>query len=247
MSKAKNWLIVGASSGMAVHLARELASRGANLFLCDLDDERLALQSADLQARYKVTVCTERFDVLDFDSHATLLDMAEESLGQLYGIVWVAGIQGDQKEQERDFAKARKVLDVNYTAALSMLNLAALRFEKRGRGHIVGFSSPAGDRGRASNYVYGASKGALAALLSGLRQRLSRRGVKVLTVKPGFVDTKLTKGMNLPFAAKPADVARDIAKAIDKGSDVAYVPWFWRCIMWFIIHAPEMIFKRLKL
>ena len=246
MSKPKNWLVVGASSGMAVHLVRELAARNANLFLCDLDDERLALQAEDIRARHKVTVNTAHFDVLDFDGHEAFLNSVEREMGPLYGIVWVAGIMGDQKRQELCFAEARKVLDVNYTAALSMLNLVAIRLAKRGRGHIVGFSSPAGDRGRASNYVYGAAKGALATLLSGLRQRLAPKGVKVLTVKPGFVDTKMTKHMDLPFAAQPKDVAREIAKAIDKGTGVAYVPFFWQYIMGIIKLLPEFIFKKLK-
>ena len=243
---AKNWLIVGACSGIATELCRELARRKARLFLCDIDEERLALLASDLRARHKVEVQTARFDVLDFNAHERFVTDVEESLGPLYGVAWVAGIMGDQEAQQSDFTSARKVLDVNYTAALSMLNIIAARMETRGQGHIVGFSSPAGDRGRASNYIYGAAKGALAILLSGLRQRLDRSGVSVLTVKPGFVDTKMTKGMNLPFAADPKDVARDVANAIDKKRNVVYTPWFWEIIMGGIIHLPEMLFKKLK-
>ncbi len=243
---AKNWLIVGASSGIATELARELARRKARLFLCDIDEERLGLLASDLRARYKVEVRTARFDVLDFDAHESFVDEVEEKLGPLYGVAWLAGIMGKQEAQERDFAAAKKVLDVNYTAALSMLHIIALRLETRRQGHIVGFSSAAGDRGRASNYVYGAAKGALATLLSGLRQRLADKGISVLTVKPGFVDTMMTKDMDLPFAADPKDVARDVANAIDKKRNVLYTPWFWQIIMCGIIHIPEMLFKKVK-
>jgi decaprenylphospho-beta-D-erythro-pentofuranosid-2-ulose 2-reductase len=246
MSTDNTWLIVGACSGMAVHLCRELASRGNRLYLLDLDGERLAAQADDLRARYKVDVETRRFDVTGLHRHEELINRIESTFGKIYGIVWIAGIMGDEDVSRTDYRAAKQVLDVNFTAAMTMLHIVAERLEKRGRGHIVGFSSPAGDRGRASNYIYGAAKGALATLLSGLRQRLSSKGVKVLTIKPGFVDTKMTRDMNLPFAAEPADVARDIAKAIDSGKSVAYVPWFWQIIMTIVKLLPEAIFKRVS-
>jgi decaprenylphospho-beta-D-erythro-pentofuranosid-2-ulose 2-reductase len=144
--------------------------------------------------------------------------------------------------------EARRVIDTNYTSAVSVLNLAADYLEQRRGGFICGLSSVAGDRGRQSNYLYGSSKAALSTYLQGLRNRLTRARVRVVTVKPGFVDTKMTFGLSGMFlVATPERVAKDISQAIRRGRSVVYTPWFWRPIMLVIRTIPEFIFKRMKL
>jgi short-subunit dehydrogenase len=155
-----------------------------------------------------------------------------------------------QAEAQRDPAMARAAIDVNLTAAACLLELFAARMEARGRGWIAGISSVAGDRGRQSNYIYGAAKAGLTAYLAGLRNRLAKKGVHVVTVKPGFVDTPMTHGMvnpKSPLVASPERVAAGIVRAIRRRRNVVYLPWFWRAIMGVVTRVPEAIFKRMKL
>ncbi len=241
------WLIVGATSGIATPLARELASRGNRLFLAGRDNERLALLADDIRARFSVKVAVSLFSAADFDSHVAFVEQVESGFGRLDGVVWAVGILEDQSEVEKDLAAVRRIFDVNTIAAISLLHLVAERMEKRRRGCIVAISSVAGDRGRGKNYVYGAAKAALSTFLQGLRQRLEPSGVKVLTVKPGFVKTRMTEGEDHRFLmAEPDQVAADIARAVDRGAEVVYTPWYWRLIMIAIRHVPEVIFKRFK-
>jgi short-subunit dehydrogenase len=157
------------------------------------------------------------------------------------------GYLADQQQAQKDFALARRTLDVNLTAAVSILELAADYFEERRRGFICALSSVAGDRGRQSNYIYCAAKAGLTVYLQGLRQRLARAGVQVTTVKPGFVDTRMTFGKaGLFLVATPEQAARGIVRAIRKKRDCAYVPGFWRWIMLVVRAIPECIFKRLR-
>ncbi|MCB2200032.1 SDR family oxidoreductase [bacterium] len=245
-----NWLILGAAGGIASALGRELAARGHALILADQKSmqERLEWNAADLKTRYRATVHTLQFDALDFDKHDELLNKAEELAGPLEGVLLTTGVMWDQEELQNDPDRARLHHDINYTSAMSLLGLVANRFEQRGGGQIVAIGSPAGDRGRQSNYLYGADKAALHVFMQGLRQRLAPAKVNVLTIKPGPTRTPMTEGMEkLPLPSMPERVAADIARAIDKRCDVVYVPWFWQWIMHVIRHIPEVIFKRLKM
>jgi short-subunit dehydrogenase len=155
---------------------------------------------------------------------------------------------GDQLRGQEDFAEARQIIEVNYLSYISLLHHAASHFEKRRSGFICALSSVAGDRGRQSNYLYGSSKGALTLYLQGLRNRLSKSGVAVITVKPGIVDTKMTFGKEgLLLMAKPATIASGVFKAVMKRKHSVYLPGFWRWIMLIIRHIPESIFKRMSL
>jgi NAD(P)-dependent dehydrogenase (short-subunit alcohol dehydrogenase family) len=165
-------------------------------------------------------------------------------------VVSVIGELGEQPKAEADLGHAATVMRANFEGPALLLGLFANLFAARGSGTLVGVSSVAGDRGRASNYVYGAAKAGLTAFLSGLRNRLARSGVRVVTVKPGFVRTRMTAGMKLPplLTAEPAEVGAAIFKAAEGGGgDVIYVRWMWRFVMMIITLIPERIFKRLRL
>ena len=158
------------------------------------------------------------------------------------------GSLSDQAACEKDATKTVESIHVNFVSAVSWLTLLSNRFERQGRGTIAAISSVAGDRGRQSNYIYGAGKGGLTIFLQGLRNRLCRSGVHVLTIKPGFVDTPMTSHMKKTFLfASPEKVGRQIYQAIERKKNVLYTPGFWRWIMWVVCHVPEKIFKRLSL
>ncbi len=244
-------VIVGATSGIGSALARVFASRGVGLILAGRDEAALQSLSQDLLVRYESQSCVERFDALAFDRHEAFFEACvKRAEGELAGVILCHGAMTDQVEAQEDFEKTRLMIDVNYTSAVSVLNLASNYFEQKRSGWLCAVSSVAGDRGRGSNYIYGSAKAGLNAYLQGLRNRLAKAGVPVLTVKPGFVDTAMTWGLvkaDSPVMASPDQVARDIAKAIEKKKDVIYTLWFWRWIMLIIKSIPEMIFKRLSL
>jgi short-subunit dehydrogenase len=239
-------LILGARSDIAVAIARSFAHAGANLILAARTASRLEGDAQDLRVRHGVTVSTIEFDVLALARHGSFLD----HLGRLPDVVVCAvGLLGDQIISEKDAASARLVMDTNYVAPALFLGEIANRMEKRGSGTIVGISSVAGERGRARNYVYGSAKAAFTAFLSGLRARLARRGIKVITVKPGFVATRMTAGMELPaiLTAQPEEVADSVDRAIRRHQDVVYVRRIWTVIMALIRALPEPIAKRLSI
>lgn len=241
-------LIVGAGSAIARGCAAALAACGHPLCLAGRDGGELKRIAADLRVRYRVQVETQRLDLLAAARHEAVLDKVQESLGGLHGVVLAAGELGDQAEAARDPELLARVLNTNFTAAAALLTRCANRLEAQGAGFIVAIGSVAGDRGRQSNYPYGAAKGGLALFLQGLRNRLHPAGVRVLTVKPGFVDTAMTYGLSGMFlVADPRQVGRRIVRALAGGRDVIYVPWFWRYILWIIRVIPEPLFKRLKL
>src|ERR1019366_4088331 len=173
-----------------------------------------------------------RVDVLDFEALESALSACIEPAGDsLQGAVLCTGYLGDSETAQTDFSEARRIFDTNFTGSALALGVLANHFEQKRRGFICALSSVAGDRGRQSNYLYGAAKGGLTTYLQGLRNRLYHAGVRVITVKPGFVDTRMTYGPpKLAMVAAPEAVARDIYKAIQKGKDVVYVPWFWQFI-----------------
>lgn len=246
---APRLLVLGATSGIARAIAAEFAGAGSDLVLLARDADELAAVAADLRVRFGVDVATHPFDALASEGHAEALRAVLEAPGAaIGGAVLCYGYLGDQATAQRDWAEARRILDTNFTGAVSALAVLAEHLEARGEGFLCAIGSVAGDRGRQSNYVYGAAKAGLAAYLSGLRNRLAPAGVHVLTVKPGFVDTPMTRGKPGMFlVAPPAAVARDVRRAILAGRNTLYTPWFWQAIMAVIRAIPEPIFKRMRL
>jgi short-subunit dehydrogenase len=241
-------LILGATSGIAQAIARKLAARGVNLILAGRSMEDLNRLAGDLKVRFNCPVTTMLFDAATFETHAAFYESCKAIVGQLDGIILCYGYMGDQRKAQDDGQHAKEVIDINFTSCVSILHIAANDMEQRGKGFICAISSVAGDRGRQSNYVYGSAKGALSIFLQGLRNRLAKSGVSVLTVKPGFVDTRMTFGQKgLFLVAKPEKVATDIIRAIEKKKNVLYTPFFWRWIMLIIKMIPESVFKKLSL
>lgn len=246
----KTVVILGGASTVARAIAAEYARAGYALVLADLDLEEAGRIAADLRVRHGVQCEPLHLDATDYGAHAAFVrDCADRLGGPAGGAVLCLGYMPAQEEAEADFALARRTFDTNLTGAVSLLERFAAQFEARGSGFIVGLSSVAGDRGRQANYIYGASKAGLTCYLSGLRNRLHAAGVQVLTVKPGFMDTKMTYGMDLPapLTAQPAQAARAIFRAQQKGRSVVHVTFLWRYIMLIITHIPEWQFKKLNI
>ena len=241
-------LIIGAGSAIAEATARRWAARGDALYLVDRDAERLGAVAADLLVRGGSVAGHAVLDVNDFAAHARVLDDAAAALGGLDLAFIAHGTLGDQAACERDPAVALKEISTNALSVISLGTLLANRFEAQGRGCLAVISSVAGDRGRQSNYVYGTAKATVTAFLSGLRNRLFRSGVQVLTIKPGMVDTPMTAAFKKgPLFASAETVAAGIVRAVDKRRDVVYVPGYWRLVMGVVKALPEAVFKRLKL
>lgn len=240
-------LIVGATSTIARGCAYAWAAQGQRLLLAGRDQEELARLCRDISVRFSTTAQPVALDLDDVGPREAWLAACEQQHGQIDGLLLAAGWMTDG-EAMRHGATALQVLQRNLVGPVALLNAFADRCEVRGHGFLVGIGSVAGDRGRQSNYPYGAAKGALAIHLSGLRNRLQPLGVPVLTVKPGFVDTRMTFGLPGMFlVADPFAVGRRIVAASDARRDEIYVPGFWRLILLIIHHVPEFLFKRLKL
>lgn len=241
-------LIVGATSAMAMETARLYAREGARLFLTARDAERLDAVAADLRLRGAAAVETAVLDVTDHARHESAIAAADAAFDGLDVALVAHGLLPDQARCQASAAESLAALDLNFGSTVSLLTLLANRFEARRGGTIAVIGSVAGDRGRQSNYVYGAAKGGLAIFLQGLRNRLYRSGVVVITLKPGFVETPMTAAVprNRLFASA-ATAGRAIHRAIERRRDVAYIPWFWRPIMTVIKGLPESLFKRLRL
>jgi len=240
-------LILGATSAIARGAAHAFARRGHGLYLAARDHDELDRLAADLRIRHGVGVRTGLFDADAIDSHAAFFQRVVDECGDVQGMVIAFGYMGDPSAVRR-YPESIRVITRNFTGAVELLERCADYFAERHQGFLVGISSVAGDRGRQSNYVYGAAKGGLSLYLQGLRNRLAPERVQVITVKPGFVDTAMTFGMpGLFLVASPEFVGEQIARAVDRSRDIVYIPWFWRYIMLIIRHIPEALFKRLKL
>ncbi len=239
-------LIIGATSDMAKATAREYAKNGYDIYLAGRNSSKLKNVVTDIQVRADQTVKAVELDIVNFDQHQTFYDALEE---KPLGVISFIGYLGDQKQAEENFEDAHKIINTNYAGLVSLFEIIAADFEKRKSGFIVGVSSVAGDRGRKSNYLYGSAKAGFTAYLSGLRNRLFSSNVHVMTVKPGFVYTKMTESMELPekLTAQPEDVAKDIYSAQQKGKNTIYTAWFWRYIMLIIRLIPEFQFKKMSL
>jgi len=240
-------LIVGATSAIAEATARRYAARGDQLFLAGRNAPRLEAIAADLRVRGAGQVALAVLDCNDFERHAPLLDQAEQVLGGLDIALIAHGTLPDQQQVQDSVALSQQELRSNGLSVVALCTLLAPRFEQRRAGAIAVISSVAGDRGRATNYVYGAAKAMVSTYLSGLRQRLARSGVQVLTIKPGFVDTPMTRDFPKgPLWASADAVAAGIVRALDRRDSVVYLPGFWRLIMWIIRSLPERVFVRMK-
>lgn len=241
-------LIIGATSAMAEACARIWAQRGDRLFLAARNAQQLQSIAADLSTRGANQVGHQVFDATALAQHAPLLQQATSAMGGLDIVLIAHGTLSDQDKAQTDTTYALGEIATNGTSVVALMGLAANQLEAQGHGAIAVISSVAGDRGRQSNYVYGSAKALVSAFASGLRQRLAKKGVHVVTIKPGFVDTPMTAHLPKgPLWARPEQVARDITSAIDKGRTVVYTPGFWRLIMLIIKHIPEFVFIKLKL
>ena len=243
----KTVLALGATSAIGEATLRLLAERGARFYLVARNQEKLNAVAADLQTRGATGVATHVMDLDDTAAHAAMLAAAAQSLGTIDLALLAHGVLGTQEDTEASYAAAEAVLRTNFLSPVSLITWLANYFESTRQGTLAVISSVAGDRGRRSNYVYGASKGALNVFLEGVRARLDRVGVQVLTIKPGFVATPMTAHLPQgPLFARPSQVAQGIVKAIEKRRDVVYLPGFWRVIMLIIRLIPGRIFKKLN-
>ncbi|MBA3259239.1 MAG: SDR family oxidoreductase [Gemmatimonadales bacterium] len=241
-------VIVGATSAIAGEAARAYAESGARLFLLGRDPRRLAAVADDLRVHGARQVESAMLDVTDLARHEPLLEAAAAALGGLDVALVASGILPDQRLCETSVSATLDALDVNFSSVVALLTRLANRFETQQSGVIAVITSVAGDRGRQSNYVYGAAKGGLAVFLQGLRNRLHGSGVRVVTLKPGFVDTPMTAAIpKNPLFTSARRAGRAMHRAIETRGDVVYIPWFWRPIMAVVNNLPEALGKRLRL
>jgi short-subunit dehydrogenase len=246
----RNILVFGATSAIAQEALRVFIQRGASVYCVGRNPGKLSAIIADLRVRAGAgqKVEGQAADLLDTARHPALFAAARDTLGDIDAVLVAHGTLPDQAQCESSVERTLAAIAENGTTAVSLLTLAANEFAARGQGVIAAITSVAGDRGRQSNYVYGASKSLVSTFMQGLRNRLASRGVRVVTIKPGFIDTPMTaafpKGRLWTSAAR---AGRAVADAMYKGRDVAYVPGYWFWIMTILRHVPERIFKRLKL
>ncbi|MFA0963185.1 SDR family oxidoreductase [Roseivirga sp. BDSF3-8] len=242
-------LILGATSDMAVAIAKKFASEGYSLILAARSLTKLEPLQKDMAIRFPdVGVESLAFDALDFASHQPFVDQLVQG-GLPEVSVCVFGYLGDQEKAQQDWNEAMQIIGTNYTGAASVMDRLAEAYEKKGSGCLIGISSVAGERGRQSNYFYGSAKAAFSAYLSGLRNRMAKKNVHVVTVKPGFVNTKMIEGMDTPkpLTAQPEEVAKTVYSAYKKEKNIVYTKSVWRPLMYAIKSIPESMFKKLKL
>ena len=241
-------LIIGATSAIAEACAKRFAAQGHSLYLLARNSSKLESLTQDLRVRGATAVHCASFEANALETHQTLLEQVKTELNGLDRVLIAHGTLSDQQACEQSVELTLQELQTNALSVIALLTLLANHFEQQRHGSIAVIGSVAGDRGRQSNYIYGTAKGALGIFLQGLRNRLHKSGVQVLTIKPGFVDTPMTAAFPKgPLWATPEKVAQDIDKAIEKNKDVLYTPGFWLLIMLIIKSIPEKLFKRLSL
>lgn len=239
-------LVLGATSDIALAISRKFAAEKYDIQLAGRDIPQIQTIQSDLVIRYGVKASVHSFDALQFSSHAAFF----EGLPVKPDItICVLGSMLDEDKAVEDWQTSRLMIETNYTGPVSILNIVAKYYAAQKKGTIVGISSVAGERGRQSKMIYGSSKAAFTAYLAGLRNRLFADKVHVLTVKPGFVYTKMTAELKLPalLTAQPEQVATAVYKGVIKKKNTIYVKWFWRWIMLIIKCIPEFQFKKMKL
>lgn len=242
----QNILILGGSSDLGIALARKYASEKYSISVAGRSLVEMEMIAADLVIRYSIDAKGYQFDARDFSSHQRFYDgliLKPDIAICLFGFM---GNTGDALENWND---TQQVIETNYSGAVSICNILANEFLKNKTGMIIGISSVAGDRGRGSNFIYGSAKAAFTAYLSGLRNRVFKSGVHVMTVKPGFMYTKMTENLPLPalLTATPDEAAHAIFIAGRQKKNIVYIKWFWRYLMLIITNLPESIFKKLSL
>jgi decaprenylphospho-beta-D-erythro-pentofuranosid-2-ulose 2-reductase len=241
-------LTLGATSSIAMAFNRLLAKPGTHFFLVARDPEKLKSVARDLLTRGASSVVIHAMDLNDTRQHAAMLSEAATSLGNIDLALIAYGILGDQQQAQTEYAAASALFATNFLSPVSLVTWLANYFEDARKGTLAVISSVAGDRGRKSNYVYGASKGGLNLFLDGVRNRIDRAGVQVLTIRPGFVSTPMTAEFpQSPLFVTPAKAARGILRAMQSRRDIAYVPGFWAPLMFVVRAIPEAIFKNLDL
>ncbi|MFC0711978.1 SDR family oxidoreductase [Azorhizophilus paspali] len=245
----KKILIVGATSAIATACARLWAAQGSEFFLVARNGEKLEQTAADIEARGACRVTCHNMDATDYAAHPAMLEHCLAILQQIDIALIAHGSLPDQKSCEQDVGVALREFANNGTSVIALLTVLANHFEEQHCGSLAVISSVAGDRGRPSNYLYGTAKAAVSTFCEGLRARLFKVGVHVMTIKPGFVDTPMTQGLQLPAAlvAKPEQVARRIVKGLECRANTLYTPGFWALIMLIIRLIPIGIFKRINL
>lgn len=244
----KKILVIGVTSAIAEHCARIWAARGAALFLVARNEERLQAIATDLRVRGASAIATYNMDLNETGGHFSMLNAADEALDGVDTVLIAHGTLPNQKQCEQNVHLTLEEIKTNALSIIALLTIIANRFEEKQCGTIAVISSVAGDRGRASNYVYGSAKAMVTAFTSGLRQRLNKSDVAVVTIKPGFVDTPMTSEFKKGLLwVKPSAVAAKIVEAVDARRDEVYIPMFWWGIMQVIKNLPQFIYRRIKL
>ena len=242
-------LFLGASSAVARHMAEIYAAEGDALILAGRDLEDLTRTASHLSITHKIQAHAVKYDATMRDDHAEFIEKVKElSSGMTLNIIALTANMPPQENMDEDASLALNCIDTSYTGLVSVVHPLAKYIEEQKSGSIIFFGSVAGDRGRLGNYIYGSTKAALECYSSGLRNRLGRSHIHVMLVKPGFIDTVMTRGMKLPPlpVVKPKFVADKVIKAHKKKRNIIYVPFFWWVIMTIIKHIPEFIFKKMK-
>ncbi len=239
-------LILGATSDVAMSLARKFAFQKYNVYLAAKNCDRLLPFKSDLTIRYGINCELFEFNALEFENHNKFISLLPE-MPLITACAF--GYLGDEEKARIDFSEAQKIIQTNYVAAVSILNSIAFQYRLKKSGCIIGISSVAGDRGRSSNYIYGSSKAGFTNYLSGLRNELYHYNVNVITVLPGFIYSKMTAHLQLPkiLTSTPEEVSNYIFAAYRKKRNIIYIKWYWRWIMILIKSIPEFLFKKLKL
>ncbi len=244
----KTILIIGAGSAIAQETARLFAKDGFSFYLSDLSGERLKIIADDLIAYGAKNVFYQEMDANNFEQHQAILNDAINKLKRIDFVLIAYGTLPNQEQILNDTLLIAKEFSTNATSVILLSSLIANYFEKIGDGRLAVISSVAGDRGRQSNYIYGSAKGAVSLFLQGLRNRFGPTNIKIITIKPGLVDTPMTAHLSKYFLyTKPEQIGIGIYNAINKGKDVVYLPFYWRCIMTLIKLIPERIFKKMRL
>lgn len=247
LEPTKRAIIVGASSGIGAALVRHLAHKGYVVAALARRAEQLQTVCEAVNTALPGTAVAYPHDVTDYDTVPELFQQIVQELGGLDLIIYVAGVQPNVGVTEYEFAKDQQMMAVNTLGAIAWLNQAASRFQQAKQGHIVGVGSIAGDRGRVGAPVYNTSKAALHTYLEALRNRLTRHGVTVTTIKPGFVDTVLLENANKTFwVISPEEAAQQIYQAVEQKQQVRYVPARWGLVGLIIRHIPSFVFRRLS-
>jgi len=239
-------LVLGATSDIGIAIAKKFASKKYNIQLAARKPAQLEAIQSDIKIRTGVYCTTHAFDALKYDTHAAFF----ESLNPKPDVtIAIFGIMDEEEDAFNDWELTERMINTNYTGAVSILNIAAKHYMSIKRGDIIGISSVAGDRGRASKLIYGSSKAAFSAYLAGLRNKCFKENVHVMTVKPGFVYTRMTENIPLPkpLTSTPAELAEVVYSGFEKKKNVIYIKWFWRYIMLIIKNIPEFQFKKMKL